>query len=90
MSQREVYEGTMNKPTSRLIDMKNGAVVRITTMDGNPGYAQRLNRFGVYIGDTARVVRRAPFDGPILLEVAGMEIALGVSIAAHILVEVVR
>lgn len=78
----------MGEIASRLIDIKDGARVRITSIEGEPGYMVKLNRFGIYAGDTARVVRRAPFDGPILLEVGGMEIALGKNIASQIMVEV--
>jgi len=78
----------MARNISRLIDMKNGARVRIISIEGEPGFTIKLNRIGVYTGDTARVVRRAPFDGPILLDVRGMEIALGKNIASHIMVEV--
>jgi hypothetical protein len=62
----------MDKTMARLIDVVKGTLVRIASIDP---------------GDLARVVRFAPFDGPVLLEVRGMEIALGRSIAKHILVE---
>jgi len=41
----------------------------------------------LFAGDIARVVRIAPFEGPILLNINGREIALGESIAAQILIE---
>jgi Fe2+ transport system protein FeoA len=78
----------MNNGRSRLIDIEKGTQVRISSFEGEPGYIVKLNRFGLYTGDLARVVRHAPFDGPVLLEVRGMEIALGRNIAAHIMVEV--
>lgn len=67
--------------------MVKGSLVRIASIEGDPRYKTKLSQFGLYPGDLARVVRFAPFDGPILLEVRGMEIALGRSIAEHILVE---
>jgi ferrous iron transport protein A len=78
----------MNNSKSRLIDVEKGTQVRITSFEGKPAYMVKLNRFGLYPGDLARVVRHAPFDGPVLLQVRGMEIALGRSIAARIMVEV--
>ncbi len=72
---------------TRLIDVEKGVQVKIASFTGAPGYTSRLNRFGLYPGDLARIVRQAPFDGPVLLEVRGMEIALGKNIAAHILVD---
>ncbi len=73
---------------TRLIDVEKGVQVKIAAFSGAPGYTNRLNRFGLYPGDLARIIRQAPFDGPVLLEVRGMEIALGKNIASHVLVEV--
>jgi ferrous iron transport protein A len=72
----------------KLSEIKNGEQVRITNFEGGQGVLVRLKRFGIYPGDTIRVLRRAPFGGPVLLEVRGMEIALGHGIASRILVEV--
>ena len=79
----------MGNSNSRLIDVEKGAQVRITSFEGGHAYMVKLNRFGLYPGDLARVVRYAPFGGPVLLEVRGMQIALGRGIAARILVEVI-
>lgn len=49
----------------------------------------KLRQYGLFIGDEARVLRLAPFEGPILLEVNGREIALGRGIAVRIMVEVI-
>ncbi|OGN89520.1 MAG: hypothetical protein A2Y88_14270 [Chloroflexi bacterium RBG_13_48_10] len=78
----------INNRVSRLIDIEKGTQIKIASFEGGYGMMARLNRFGIYPGDLARVVRHAPFHGPILLEVRGMEIALGRNIAACILVEV--
>jgi Fe2+ transport system protein FeoA len=78
----------INKGLSRLIDVEKGKQVRITIVEGGQGIMAKLNRFGLYVGDHARVVRYAPFSGPVLLEVRGMEIAVGRGIASRILVEV--
>ncbi len=73
---------------SRLIDIEIGTDVTIASLDGKPAYAVKLNRYGLFPGDQARVVRHAPFGGPVLLQVRGMEIALGREVARHILVEI--
>lgn len=78
----------MNNRMARLIDIEKGTQVKITSFEGEPRLTSKLNQFGLYPGDLAMVVRFAPFDGPVLVEVRGMEIALGKSIAACILVEV--
>ena len=77
----------MNKVVSRLSDVEKGTQVRISSFEGGFGYMAKLNRFGLYPGDLARVVRQGSFNGPVLLEVRGMEIALGRGIAERILVE---
>ncbi|OGN94071.1 MAG: hypothetical protein A2Z71_05145 [Chloroflexi bacterium RBG_13_50_21] len=79
---------TENNGKTRLSEIKNGIQVRIASFEGEPDYRLKLNRYGLFQGDLVRVVRHAPFDGPVLLEVRGMEIALGRGIAANILVEV--
>jgi ferrous iron transport protein A len=79
----------MSNAMPRLSDISNGTCVRIDSFDGKAGYMIKLNQFGLFPGDLARVLRRAPFGGPLLLEVRGMELALGKSIASCIRVEVV-
>lgn len=49
--------------------------------------AIKLRSIGFMPGDCARVIRHAPFGGPVLLEVEGREIALGHGIAQKIEVE---
>lgn len=77
----------LNKVVTRLVDVEKGRLVKIASFDGGHGMKTKLNRFGIYPGDLARVVRHAPFHGPVLLEVRGMEIALGRGIASLIMVE---
>ena len=78
----------MDKALASLADTARGTRVRIISFEAGRGLKAKLNQFGLYPGDYARVVRLAPFDGPVLLEVRGMEIALGRNIAERILVEV--
>lgn len=70
-----------------LTSSKPGEKVRILKFDNSLQTFEKLQQYGLFAGDTAQIVRIAPFDGPILLSVKGREIALGESIAAHILVE---
>ncbi len=48
---------------------------------------RRLAQLGFLPGNRVRIIRSAPFRGPLLLEVEGREIVLGRGIAAHIIVE---
>jgi len=79
----------MNTDAIRLSDIQNGVQVTIASFEGGRGLIARLNQYGLFPGDRMRVLRRAPFGGPVLLEVRGMEIALGRGVASRILVEVV-
>ena len=78
----------LNNGLSRLIDVEKGRQVKIASFEGGYGMMTKLNRFGIYPGDLVRVLRHAPFQGPILLEIRGMEIALGRGIASLVMVEV--
>ena len=69
-----------------LMDAKIGAVVRVVGFGGGK-MNERLLQVGVYPGDRMRVLREAPLGGPLLVDIGGREMALGRTIAAHILVE---
>jgi ferrous iron transport protein A len=73
-----------------LIEAQNGASVRIGHFHTGAGLSAKLRQLGLVPGDIAKVIRHAPFRGPILLEIRGREIALGRTIAAKIEVEVVE
>ena len=78
---------TMNNTVLHLIEVKPGDRVKIIDFGSKSITRRKLQQYGLFAGDTAQVVRIAPFAGPILLNVNGREIALGESIAAQILVE---
>lgn len=73
-----------------LIEAQNGVSIRIESLLTGVGLAAKLRQLGLVPGDIAKVVRHAPFRGPVLLEVNGREIAIGRAIAAKIKVEVVE
>jgi ferrous iron transport protein A len=70
-----------------LLEVKNGKWVRVVNFRGGSGMQRRLSQLGFLPGNQVRIVRAAPFHGPLLLEVEGREIVLGRGIASHILVE---
>jgi Fe2+ transport system protein FeoA len=47
-----------------------------------------LNNLGIHIGDWLTVVERAPFRGPVLVEINGSRLAIGRGVAAKIRVDV--
>jgi ferrous iron transport protein A len=72
-----------------LLQTPMGATVRIVGFEAEKPLASKLRQYGLFIGDQARLLRLAPFRGPVLIEVNGRELALGHGIAAQIIVEAV-
>ena len=56
-------------------------------MQGGNKLAHKLLQMGIVPGTYTRMIRKAPFGGPVLIEVDGMEIALSREIAAKVMVE---
>mgnify|MGYP005842372747 CR=1 FL=1 len=70
-----------------LLSVKKGQWVRVKMIRGGVGVSSKLQSLGILPGDTLRIVREAPFGGPVLVEVSGREIALGRGVAQKIEVE---
>lgn len=70
-----------------ILDIQNGQWVKVVDFRGGRGMEARLSQLGFLPGNKIRVIRSAPFKGPLLIEVEGREIVLGRGIANHILVE---
>ncbi len=78
----------MPSTNSRLIHSKQGDQVTIAAFEGGERFEEKFSQYGLFPGDVARILRIAPFNGPMLLEIGGREIALGRSIAAKVIVEI--
>lgn len=78
---------SMNMAPVTLLEAKPGDRIRILGLGTKELTRQKLQQYGLFAGDTGVVMRIAPFDGPILLNVNNREIALGKSVAAQILIE---
>lgn len=61
--------------------------VRVILIDGGHRVRAHLNTLGIHIGDWLTVVERAPFRGPVLVEINGTRLALGRGIASKIQVD---
>ena len=70
-----------------LLDVSNGDCVKVTRFEAGMGLDIKLRSLGILPGDIAKVIRQAPFGGPILVEIHGREIALGRGVAKKIEVE---
>ncbi len=61
--------------------------VEVVEILGGAGVRSHLNTLGIHVGDVVRVVERAPFRGPVLIEVHGTRVALGRGVARKVKVE---
>ena len=62
--------------------------VRVIVIDGGHKVRAHLNTLGIHVGDWLTVVERAPFRGPVLVEINGTRLALGRGVASKVQVEV--
>jgi ferrous iron transport protein A len=70
-----------------LLKINNGRWVKVVGFRGGHGMERRLSQLGFIPGNKIRIIRSAPFHGPLLVQVEGREVVLGRGVAAHILVE---
>lgn len=66
----------------RLTEAQTGAQLTLRGLPANPTAEGQARSLGLLPGVALRLVRRAPFRGPLLLEVEGRVIALGWKIAS--------
>lgn len=58
------------------------------SIDGGHRVRSHLNTLGIHVGDWLTVVERAPFRGPVLVEINGTRLALGRGVASKVQVEI--
>jgi ferrous iron transport protein A len=61
--------------------------VKVLEIQGGWGVRRRLGQLGIHPGDVITVVRYGAFQGPILIQVHGSQVALGRGVASRILVK---
>ncbi len=64
-----------------------GQSARVVEIEGGRVVRSHLNSMGIHVGGALMVVERAPFHGPVLIDVDGTRVALGRGIARKINVE---
>ena len=62
---------------TRLHKLRGGDRAVVREICGDHGQRQRLGSHGLHPGDTVEVIRAGFFGGPVLIEVHGVEVALG-------------
>ena len=60
---------------------------RVVGIEGGRGVRSHLNTLGIHVGDQIVVVERAPFRGPVLVEIHGSRVALGRGVARRVKVD---
>lgn len=68
----------------RLTDAKPGALLILQGMPADPLTEHQVRALGLIPGARLGFIRRAPFRGPLLIDVGGRTIALGWRIASAI------
>jgi len=70
-----------------LSEMNERANAKIVSIGGGRHARQQLRELGLFPGDGVRLIRRAAFGGPLLVECRGVQIAIGRAIAENVEVE---
>ncbi|MEA3349576.1 MAG: ferrous iron transport protein A [Chloroflexota bacterium] len=70
-----------------LVQVENGKIVRLLSIQGGRGLHQKLSQLGLTPGDSVRILRHAPLGGPILVDADGRSVALGRGVASKVIVE---
>lgn len=64
-----------------------GEFGRVTHIEGGRGILRNLNQLGIHVGDVVSLASRGAFRGPFLVQVHGMQVALGRGVVAHVHVD---
>jgi ferrous iron transport protein A len=75
-------------PPLTLYEAVDHAELRILLITGGWEVRRSFNQLGIQPGDRVRVLRRAPFGGPMMIDNQGTHVAVGKQLAEKIHVEV--
>lgn len=70
-----------------LSELESGNCARFVSVEGGKRLSGTLRQYGFHPGEQIRVLRIAPFGGPVLVEINQREVALGRKVAGKVLVE---
>jgi len=73
-----------------LYQARADSALKVLSISGGWGVRRNLNEVGLHLGDTIRILRRAPFGGPLMIVSHGTEVAIGRQMAEKVKVEVIR
>ena len=72
-----------------LVNAKINDKLKVVKIVGGRGIQCRLAQLGIGIGSIIIVCRNAPFSGPLIIEHDGSKFAIGMGIAARIIVKAI-
>jgi ferrous iron transport protein A len=75
-------------PPSCLYEAEGRALLKVLAILGGWETRRSFNQIGIHAGDQIRVLRRAPFGGPLVIDNGGTHVAVGKQLAEKIKVEV--
>jgi ferrous iron transport protein A len=73
----------------KLLDAPKNTTVLVLDYHGGKGVGFKLRQLGLCPGRKVRVLRYAPFGGPVMIDVDGRSVALGRGIASRVSVKVI-
>ncbi len=80
--------GRQDKEMTRTLNqLKSGETALIKEIKGGHAVRHRLGRLGLHPSDRIRLVRNGFFGGPVLIEVHGTKVGIGLAMAEKIEVE---
>jgi Fe2+ transport system protein FeoA len=71
-----------------LYEAEGQAPLKVLAILGGWETRRSFNQIGIHAGDRIRVLRRAPFGGPLVIDNRGTQVAVGKQLAEKIKVEV--
>lgn len=71
-----------------LYQADTSTALKVLLIQGGWETRHSFNEMGIHSGDLVRIVRRAPFGGPLVIENQGTQVAIGKQLAEKVQVEV--
>lgn len=82
-------DGALDAPMN-LYQARNHAYLKLLEISNDWTTRRALNQIGLYAGDRVRVLRRAPFGGPLVVRSHNSQVAISKQLAEKIRVEVIH
>jgi len=73
--------------TANLYEVRRNSFLKVIVISGDYGIRRYFNQLGIHSGDRLRVLRRAPFGGPLVVDNCGVQVAISKQLAQKVHVE---